>query len=162
MGEAGGSGPALPPFHGERLSVLQHTPQSAGNTPERQRKGLTSRAPARVESRDHDTSHGTTVAPGAGPFQATVRPSLQPVKDTPPPLGPKGIRTGQHRGFLPRLAHLDPASLLPGCGHHSQSAPSCPVCPAKLLDPNLSLLRGPTCHLPLPTPPTPSPSGPCF
>ena len=96
MARPGGSGPALHPFRGDPPSVLQHTPQSAGNTQRDSGRALCPGARARAGSRDRDTSQWTAVAPGAGPFQAT---SLQPVKDTPPPLGPEGVRTQDSTGL---------------------------------------------------------------
>lgn len=63
---------------------------------------------AGVGSGDRDTSQWTTVALGAGPPQAT---SLQPVKDTPPPLGPEGVHTQDSTGAsFSRSVHLDPVS----------------------------------------------------
>ena len=148
----------------EKPHQVSSTHPRVQGTPQRDTgRSLHPGARARVGSRDHDTSHWTTVALGVGPFPTTVRPSLQPVKDTPPPLGPQGVHTQDSTGAsFSRSVHLDPASLLPDCGYHPQSAPSCPVCPAELLDSNLSLLRVLTLHPPFPTPPTPPPSGPCF
>ena len=99
----------------EKPHQVSSTHPRVQGTPQRDTgRSLRPGARASVGSRDHDTSHWTTVALGVGPFPATVRPSLQPVKDTPPPLGPQGIHTqGSTGASFSRPVHLDPASLLP-------------------------------------------------